>query len=268
MNSHIKSAIEAGSHPLGTWISIGHPAVVEAVAQLDLDFVLVDMEHTTMSLETVENLVRAVDSVPGETDVVVRAPWNDPVRLKRLVDIGMAGVMVPMVETADEARRFAESVRYPPEGIRGLAGSRATGYGRNFEEYVNSANGSILTIAQIETEAGLEAAEEVADVTGIDALFVGPADLSRALGVFGDLESETYQRAVEHVIDVGETADVPVGTFTSNVDDIDYSVEQGFDFLIGGKDASYLMNGTERVVAEYGAAVEEHTGNPEQTSRR
>lgn len=258
MSSHIKEAIESGGRPLGTWISIGHPAVAEAVAQLDIDFVLIDMEHTTMSLETVEDLVRAVNAVPGRTNVIVRAPWNDPVRLKRLVDIGMAGVMVPMVETADEARRLVESVRYPPEGIRGLAGSRATGYGRNFEEYVNSANGSILAIAQIETETGLEAAEEVAAVDGIDALFVGPADLSRALGVFGDLESETYRSAVEHVIDVGRTAEVPVGTFTSSVDDVAHSVEQGFDFLIGGKDASYLMDGTEHVVEEYEAAVEEH----------
>jgi 2-keto-3-deoxy-L-rhamnonate aldolase RhmA len=255
--THIKDAIEEGSRPLGTWISIGHPAVAEGLAHLDLDFVLVDMEHTTMSLETVEELSRAVDAAPTRTDTIVRVPWNDPVRLKRVVDIGVAGVMVPMMSTAADARELVRSIRYPPEGRRGIAGSRATGYGRNFEEYVRSANGSILTIAQIETEEGLENAEEIARVDGIDALFVGPADLSGALGMFAEWESEEFARAVDSIIGDAHEAGVPVGTLTVDVDGIASTMQQGFDFLIAGKDISLLMDCIDGAIDDYEATLAE-----------
>lgn len=255
--TNTKDSLDAGGHPLGTWLSIGHPKVAEGVAQLDLDFVLVDMEHTTMSMETVENMARGVDAAGNGTDTVVRVPWNDPVRLKRVVDIGVAGVMVPMINSAEEARTLVKSIRYPPEGIRGIAGSRATGYGRNFEEYVTSANGSILTIAQIETKEGLENAEEIASVDGIDALFVGPADLSGALGMFAEWDSDEFGDAIQRVIDASENADVPVGTLTVDIDAIDSRLDQGFDFLIAGKDIALLMDSIERAIDDYSAALDE-----------
>jgi len=254
--SATKSMLEAGDHPIGTWISIGHPAVVETIGQLEVDFLLVDTEHTTMSLETVEELVRGVEASPGDTEVVVRVPWNDQVRLKRIVDIGVAGVMVPMVESVEEARRLVDSVRYPPDGIRGIAGSRATGYGHNFEEYVTSADGSILTVAQIETEAGLERADRVAAVDGVDALFVGPADLSGALGAFAEWESEAFVDAIERVIEAGDAADVPVGSFKSGPNGVEQFVERGFDFLIAGKDTAFLIDGTRECVRRYERAFD------------
>ncbi|MBV0925923.1 aldolase [Halomicroarcula limicola] len=254
--THIKDAIEGRDYPFGTWTSIGHPAVAEGLAQLDLDFLLVDMEHTTMSLETVESMARAVDAAESETNAVVRVPWNDPVRLKRVIDIGIAGVMVPMIDDAEEARELVRSLRYPPDGIRGIAGSRATGYGRNFQEYVDNANGSILTIAQIETEAGLENAEEIARVDGIDALFVGPADLSAALGLFAEWDTDEFADAVESVIEAGNDAGTPVGTLTVDTDVIESRIEQGFDFLIAGKDISLLMDSVESARSDYEAALE------------
>jgi 2-keto-3-deoxy-L-rhamnonate aldolase RhmA len=255
--THVKDAISEGEHPLGTWISIGHPAVVEGVSHLGLDFVLVDMEHTTMSLETVEELSRAVDAAPGRTNAIVRVPWNDQTRLKRVVDIGVAGVMVPMISTAADARALVESVRYPPDGRRGIAGSRATGYGRNFEEYVSNANDSILSIAQIETREGLENAREIAAVDGIDALFVGPADLSGSLGVFAEWESEEFERAVDSIIEASHHAGVPVGTLTVDLDGIQRTMHQGFDFLIAGKDISLLMDSVEGAIADYQSALAE-----------
>lgn len=252
--THVKDAIEASEYPLGTWISIGHPTVAEAIAQLDVDFLLVDMEHTTMGLETVERMARSVDAAEGDTATVVRVPWNDPVRLKRVVDIGVDGVMVPMVETAEEAREIARALRYPPDGIRGIAGSRATQYGRNFEEYVTNANGTILTIAQIETEEGVDNAAEIAAADGIDALFVGPADLSGALGKFAEWESRELATAMASIIEAGNDADVPVGTLVTDLDDIDTRIQQGYDFLIAGKDVSLLMDGVTEAIDRYEAA--------------
>ncbi|MGB9955141.1 HpcH/HpaI aldolase family protein (plasmid) [Haloferax prahovense] len=253
---NIKQSIESREHPFGTWISVGHPTIAEAAAQLDIDFVLLDMEHTTMDLETIESMVRAVDAAPGATDAIVRVPWNDPVRLKRAVDIGMAGVMVPMIDTPEEARELVRAIRYPPDGIRGIAGSRATRYGRNFEEYVTTANGTILTVAQIETELGLENAKEIAEVEGIDALFVGPADLSGALGHFAEWDSPEFVDALDSVIEASKEADVPVGTLAVNTDEIPDRVEQGFDFLIAGKDVSLLMGGINDAADRYNASLE------------
>ncbi|MFC7009935.1 HpcH/HpaI aldolase family protein [Halalkalicoccus salilacus] len=255
MTNRTKEAIESGNHPLGTWISIGHSTVAEVNARLDLDFLVIDMEHTTISPRTIEDMARAVDAAPGETDTVVRVPWNDPVRIKRVIDIGVAGVMVPMIGSAKEAQDLVDSLRYPPEGIRGIAGSRATGYGRNLEEYVNTANGSLLTIAQIETEEGLENTEEIAEVDGIDALFVGPADLSGTLGMFAEWDREEFQDAVEHVIETGRETDVPVGTLTVDLDDVESTVRDGFDFLIAGKDTTQMMESTERAIETYENAL-------------
>ena len=189
MSGQLKEALARFEQPTGNWISIGHPSVTEVSAELGFDFVLVDTEHTTMSLETVENHVRAVDAAAGKTEAVVRVPSSDIVRVKRILDTGAVGVMVPMVESADEAERIVEAVRYPPEGVRGIAGGRASQYGLDMEEYVATANDSVVTIVQIETRAGLQNVGEIADVDGIDAVFVGPADLSGALDVFGDQNS-------------------------------------------------------------------------------
>ena len=241
---------------LGTWISIGHPVVAEVVARLDLDFVLVDMEHTTISLETVQDMVRAVEAAPGSTEVIVRVPWNDPVYIKRVIDIDVGGVMVPMIGSKKEAENLVDSLMYPPDGTRGVAGSRATGYGYNFEEYVSSANGSILTIAQIETAAGLKNAEKIASVDGIDALFVGPADLSATLDDFGNRDSAEYKDAIDQIQGAGAAADIPVGTLTTDLDEIRSTVERGFDFLIAGKDASELMDSTQTAIDNYRDALD------------
>lgn len=256
MTRSLKQTLDDAAHPMGTWLSIGHPTVAEVSASQDLEFVLIDTEHTSISLETVENMARGVDAA-GSTDCLVRVPWNDHVRLKRVLDIGVDGVMVPMIDDGADAEALVEAMRYPPEGNRGIAAGRASGYGDYFSEYVTSVNGSIFTIAQIETRTGLENAEEIAAVEGIDALFVGPADLSAALGIFGEWDSETFTDAMQRVLDAGAAADVPVGTLTVDVDDVETRIQQGFDFLIVGKDTSYLTQANQEAREVYDEAVEE-----------
>jgi 2-keto-3-deoxy-L-rhamnonate aldolase RhmA len=260
MRDSLKRQLADGTHTVGTWLSIGHPSVAEVSASLGFDFLLVDTEHTTMSLETVENMVRAADAAEGETPTVVRVPWNDPVRVKRVLDIGVDGVMVPMVETADEASELVSATRYPPEGKRGIAAGRAADYGLHFEEYVHEANGSILTIVQIETETGLANVDEIAAVNGVDALFVGPADLSGSLGVFGEWESDRLVDAIDEVVASAREADTPVGTLTLEREDITVRIEQGFDFLIVGKDTATLAAANREALAEYERARKEHDG--------
>jgi len=143
MSGCLKRVLADGDCPAGNWISIGHPSLSEVSTEPGFDFVLVDTEHTTMSLETVENHVRAVDAADGPADAVIRVPSNGPTRIKRVLDTGAAGVTVG---PADEAERTAEAVRYPPDGNRGIAGGHASRYGLEFRECVENANDSVGTI--------------------------------------------------------------------------------------------------------------------------
>lgn len=252
---------------MGTWLSVGHPTVAEVSASQDVDFVLIDTEHTTISLETVENMTRAVDTADSPTDTIVRVPWNDPVRLKRVLDIGIDGVMVPMIDNATEARDLVDAMRYPPEGSRGIASGRAAEYGDQFTEYVENANGSFTTIAQIESQEGLRNAGEIAAIEGINALFVGPADLSGALGVFGEDDPRELADAMDRVVEAATAADVAVGTLTVDTADVADRIERGFDFLIVGKDTTYLSKTNQEARSIYDRTVSDYRKQTTQNQR-
>lgn len=244
---------------VGSWLSIGHPAVAEIMAMKEFDFVLIDLEHTTISLDTTQQLVHAIEATDTVTAPIVRVPENDPVWIQRTLDTGVENIMVPKVDTGAEASRLVDSVQYPPEGDRGIAGSRATGYGLHFEEHVTSVNGDILTIAQIETEEAIDNVAAIAETDGIGATFVGPADLSGALDSFGDRESSTFVETVDGIIDTTQRLDTPIGTFSVDTGEIQRSVERGFDFVIAGKDANHLANGCEGVRDAFFDAVQHRT---------
>lgn len=154
--------------------------------------------------------------------------------------------MIPMIDTATEARELVDATRYLPKGSRGIASGRAAEYGDRFTEYVENANGSFTTIAQIESQEGLRNVEEIAAVEGINALFVGPADLAGALGVFGEDDPPERADAMDRVVEAAATADV--------ADRID----RGFDFLIVGKDTTYLSKANREARAVYDQSVADH----------
>lgn len=225
---------------IGTWTSLSDPAVAE-IAAGSFDFVVVDTEHTALGLETVADCLRAVDA--GGSDAVVRVPWNDPVRIKRLLDLGPDGLLVPMVDDAEAAREAVAATRYPPEGIRGLAAARAADYGREFESYVRETHRDLTLVPQIETEAGVEHVETIAATEGVDALFVGPADLSAALGVFAEWTHPTLAEAIGTVLDAGDDAGVPVGTLGTTPEQIRSLGSFGFDYMVAGADFAHLLEG-------------------------
>ena len=255
----LKQMFEVEGNVVGAWLSIGHPTVAEVTAAQDFNFVLIDTEHTTIGLKTVEDMSRGVEATEGETKTLVRVPSNDPAHIKRVLDIGVAGVMVPMVETESEAERIVESVRYPPSGIRGVASGRASEYGDDFKEYVESANESIFTVVQIETQTGVENVERIAAVDGIDAVFVGPADLSANLGIFAEWENSRLTDAIETVIAAADSAEIPVGTLVVDPDDLEMRVDQDFDYLIVGKDTSHLSSANQAIRQRYERAISDRT---------
>lgn len=251
----LRERLRTGASTVGSWISLSDPAVAEATALQGFDFAVIDTEHTTTSLDTVEAMARAVGAAGTRTETVVRVPWNDPVRLKRVLDVGVSGVMVPMIESATEAREFVEATRYPPDGIRGVAGGRAARYGLDMPEYVTEYDAPV-TIAQVETRPGLERVEDIVTVDGLDAVFVGPADLSAALGVFGQWEDETFLEAVDTIVDAAHAAGKPAATLATQVEDIETWVEIGFDVVIAGIDMSHLVGGARRAKATWENATE------------
>lgn len=247
--TELRRAVRAGDPVVGTWISIGHPAVAEMSAELGFDFVVIDMEHSSMSVSTVENLVRAVDAANGETKSVVRLPDDDPTRIKRVLDTDISGVIIPMVETAEQARGVVEAALYPPDGRRGVAGSRASAYGLELADYFERANDELLVMVQIESAKGVGHAGSIAAVDGIDALFVGPADLSASLGRFG--ETDSLDSEISAVLDAAGESDTAVGTIALDPEDVERWAEAGFDFQVVGIDFDYLIDGARRAKRRY-----------------
>lgn len=251
METPLRESLRAGESIAGTWVSIGHPTVAELLAGVGFDFLVVDTEHAATSLETIENAVRAVEAASGTTTPIVRVPWNDPVRIKRVLDTGPGGLLVPMVESADEARAAVEAARYPPEGIRGIAASRANDYGRELAGAVEEGASDPVTIVQVETKKAVENAGEIGAVDGIDALLVGPADLSASLGVFGDWDDDAFEDAIETVLRAADDAGTPVGTLATSDAEIDRIHSLGFDYLVTGVDAIHLREGARRARERY-----------------
>jgi 2-keto-3-deoxy-L-rhamnonate aldolase RhmA len=242
----MRDRLRAGEPVIGTWVSLSDPAVAELLAP-DFDFVVLDTEHTPNSLETVTDCARGVDAAAGDALPLARVAWNDPVRIKRTLDTGVAGVIVPMVEDREQAQAAVAACRYPPEGVRGMAAARASEYGRSFESYVERANEDVLTILQVETGSAVENAGEIAAVDGVDALLVGPSDLSANLGVLGDWGSDAFVDAVTGVVEAADDAGTPVGTLGIDSDQVRTFADLGIDFLVAGVDASMLLPGAARL---------------------
>ena len=257
MNREFREALIAGEPVVGNWISLAHPAIAETSADLGFDFVVIDTEHTSIGVDELESMIRATDAGDGATAPIVRIPDHDAGKIKRVLDAGAAGLMVPMVESAEEAERVVEAVRYPPEGRRGAAPARASGYGRSFGEYFEGANEGLVTIVQIETARAVENIEEGVAVDGGDAGEVGPGDLSASLGVFGEWDHDAFRDALDRVVEAAADAGVPVGMLALDEEGIDRWLDAGVDFMAVGVDVVYLQQGAESAKEHFEDAVEE-----------
>ena len=205
-----KAGLTAGQRQLGIWNTIGGNTVPELLGGSGFDWVLVDCEHA--AIETVEVLpaLQAIGQNP-DTSAVVRGAANDPTLFKRVLDMGAQTVMVPYVQTADEAAAAVHTMRYGPNGMRGMAGmTRATRYGR-VEDYYNKAEEELCLIVQIETLEGLRNLDAIAQTDGVDGVFIGPADLSASMGLRGQLTHPDVDKAIADAITELVDMAVPAG---------------------------------------------------------
>ncbi len=248
MNPFRQLIKSAGSHPpIGTWIMSASPIVAEAVGHAGFDWAVVDMEHTPLDMMEVVQMLQALSAtrlVP-----VVRVPWNDAVMVKRVLDAGATTVLFPFVENAEEARRAVAATRYPPEGVRGMAGmSRASKFG-TLPNYLKTANAGIGVIVQIETRAAVQQLEAIADVPGVDALFIGPADLSASLGLPGEHAHPQVLELMSHAVQRAKAVGKPIGTLGGSPEMVAQYRAYGFDYMALSSDLGLLMRGAQTTLS-------------------
>ena len=211
LHNPFKQALKSGRLQLGLWHSLSSPIVAEILADAGFDWILLDTEHAPNELPMVLAELQAMSG--GTAHPVVRPAWNDPVIIKRLLDVGAQSLLIPYVETEEEARRAVMSVRYPPDGFRGFAGqARASRYGR-IKGYHGAANAQICLLLQVETKRGLDNLEKIASVEGVDGVFIGPGDLSAALGYLGQPNHPEVIKIIDDMIPRIKNAGVRAGDF-------------------------------------------------------
>lgn len=248
MNKVLEKVLKGGV-AYGTWVTIPHPEVPEILSNLPFDWLLFDMEHAPIDVEKLELMLmplRGSGVVP-----FVRVPWNDMVVIKRVLDLGVGGLMVPYVNNKREAEELVSACKYPPEGVRGVGPRRAAGYGfKDITRYYRESFNEVVKIAQVETTEALENLEEILDVNGLDGVFIGPNDLTASLGVFREFDDERYRRALERVVKEARRRNKIAGIMTEGVEDVVDKVSLGFNFISIASDVWALTTGFKNTLRE------------------
>lgn len=237
-----KDLLRQGRPLLGLWQALANGYTAEICAGAGYDWLLFDGEHSPNTLQTLLHQLQAVAPYPVEP--IARVPVGDPAIIKQYLDIGFRTLLVPMMESAEQAQATVAATRFPPRGIRGVASatSRASGFGAN-ASYLATAHEAVTLIVQIESWAGLDSLDEIAAVEGVDALFIGPADLAASLGHLGDPGHEAVQAAISNGLERIAQAGKPAGIFALSGEDARARIAEGVAFISLGTDIGLLVCG-------------------------
>ncbi len=243
IKNEVKRKLKQGEPTVGNWVGLPSPSVVEILVRFGMDWLVLDTEHGPYGEEMLEDMMRAMRG-SGVTPII-RVPDTDPAIIKKALDRGGYGIICPLVNTAEQARLAVSSCKYPPEGIRGVAGARASGYGADLPTYYAECNDEILVACQIETAEALDNVEEIAAVPGVDMLFIGPSDLSANLGLFGRTDEPSFRAAVDSICSAARAADVAIGYYASDPQDVLRCIEEGMTFVSLANDVRFLAGAAE-----------------------
>ena len=250
-----KRAILAGKPQIGYWCSLGSSYVTEILGGAGFDWLLVDMEHSPNDLNEV---IAQLQSIPtgaagtgSPSHPVVRPPWNDMVLIKRLLDGGAQSLLIPYIQTAEEAAAAVAYTRYPPAGVRGVAGTtRATRFGR-VPGYYQKAADEICVLVQIETKLGLDNLEAIARVEGVDGVFIGPADLAAGLGHLGNFMHPEVQAAITEAVRRIRACGKAAGFLAADEAVVHKYLDLGVTFMAVGQDITTLARESEKIARLY-----------------
>ncbi len=251
---NLKQRVLQGETVFGCFLSLGSTLTAEIMGLAGYDWALIDLEHGAGGEREALSQMQALEATPAAA--IVRVESNARQRAHRVLDLGACGVMFPRINSAAEARDAVAAMRYPPEGIRGVAFSnRACAFGSNFLSYMEAATSSLLTIVQIETPEAVANVDTIAAVDGVDVLFIGPSDLSHSLGILGRFEHPEYRNAVEKTAAAAARHRKITGILLPKPDDLAFYRERGFTFLASGSDGVLLNNAARALVAKLRATV-------------
>lgn len=247
--NRFKRALLEGRQQIGLWCSLSSAYTVEVVAGSGFDWLLLDAEHSPNDVLSVLPQLQALAAY--EVSAIVRPPANDLVLIKRYLDIGAQTLLIPYVQSVEEAEAAVAATRYPPEGLRGIAGAtRATRFGR-VQGYAQHAAEELCLLVQVETQRALDQLEGIAAVEGVDGIFVGPGDLAASLGFAGQLNHPTVRNAVEDAIVRIRSCGKPAGILTADEAFARRCIELGTTFTAVGQDVGVLARGTEELARRF-----------------
>lgn len=237
MKESFRTRLKRGERLLGSLLTLPSPEIAEILAMTGWDWLFIDLEHSTMGTGEAQRILQAVS---GKVDCLLRLPLNDEPWIKKALDSGAAGIILPQVNTVEDARRAAQHSRYPPLGNRSVGLARAQGYGMKFQEYLERANEEVVVVIQAEHILAVQNIEALVRVEGIDAVLVGPYDLSASMGLAGQVDHPEVQAAIEHVRAACQESGMPLGVFATTAKRASQFLSQGFALLAVGSDALFL----------------------------
>ena len=247
--NHFKHAIAKGELQIGLWCSLCSNIAVEIVSHSGYDWLLLDTEHSPNELLPVLSQLQSAQT--GTASCIVRPAWNDLVLIKRFLDVGAQTLLIPFVQSPEEAKRAVEATRYPPKGARGITGSgRASRYGR-VKDYLKNASSEICVLVQVETREALAQIEAIASVDGIDGVFIGPNDLSASFGHIGNWGHPEVQDAMKDAIGKLKKVGKPGGILTPNEEEAKKFIEWGYVFVAVGADLGLLAKNADALAKRF-----------------
>ncbi len=236
----LKSKLAQSQFTMGSWITLAHPAIAEIMSNAGFDWLVIDLEHSVVTIREAEELIRVI-SLSGSCPLV-RLSINDPVQIKRVMDAGAHGVIVPMVNFADDAKRAVEAVHYPPKGKRGIGLARAQGYGSTFDHYLKWLDKESIVIVQVEHIEAIGNLNQILAVDGVDGFLVGPYDLSSSLGVSGQFKHPAMKEAMDRILSTSIASGKAAGIHVVEPDPmaLQKRVDQGYNFVAYSVDIRML----------------------------
>jgi 2-keto-3-deoxy-L-rhamnonate aldolase RhmA len=248
MKNELKRRLRANEQVYGTWITVESPMSSEMMSSMGFDYFVIDTEHAPLDMQMAQTLMQAMR--PGtKTTPIVRVWWNDLVQIKRALDIGAHGILVPWVNNKEDARMAVKATRYAPGGLRGCGPRRASMFD---PEYLKTADKEVLVVVQIETKEAVKNIEDICSVEGVDVTYIGPADLSASYGHLGDQSHPDVQKAIDKVYDATKAAGLATGVHEASGSTIKARMDKGYNMVTLGNDLIYMKKGVEAQFKELG----------------
>lgn len=239
MNDGFRSRLRDRQTLIGTLVSSTDPATAEVLAECGFDWLFVDAEHGPHDTMDLLPVLRAVDH---RIPCIVRVPASEEIPIKKTLDIGATGIIAPQTNTVQQVESVVRYCRYSPQGSRGVGLSRATTYGLGLTDYVGSANENVTVIVQAEHIDAVENMESIVKVDGVDAIFIGPYDLSASMGKTGQITDQAVIDAIDHVTKVCNAAEIPLGIFGVTAESVKPYLDRGFSLIVSGVDVLMMAH--------------------------